>query len=694
MKTPAGILTKIESALLARDGARKGDEIGYRCTEHNDEKPSASFNTVKAVWKCQGCDASGGWKKLATALGIEIPKGKPGRPKKTDPPRTIRAVYPYEDEAGVLLFEKVRYEPKAFSQRRPDGNGGYTYDLDGVRRVLYRTPDLGSETNSRSPVVFIVEGEKDVERLRDEGLTATCNPEGAGVGKWRPEYSEQLRDRRVVVIPDADDVGRKHAANVAAQLFGVAASVAVLELPGQFGNLGADVTDWLGAGVVNTVDELVRFAEAAEPLQHVSLANVQAVFCQHLVGDEDLVIVVLGVVAANRLQCDPVWIFVVGPPSAGKTERIIAVLGLPDLHLLSDLTVGGLLSGVPQRDHAAGTKGGLLREIGSYGQVVVKDFTTVLSMANEPRNALMAALREIADGRWSRTVGVDGGRKLEWEGKLGVIAGVTEAIDQHHAVTGQLGERFLYYRCPPVNRQEQARRSFENLGRENQMRKALRDVVTEFFSTLKLDDFEIEWEEEEDSRIVNLADLAAWLRSAIFRGGKNYEIELVPDAEAPARLARQLAAIFQGMVAVGTSRPTAWRLLRKVALDCLPKLRRRALKVLLDAEWMNTAAIAVEVNIPTNTMRRTLEDLAAHGIIEREAARAKGENEDGDRRTDRWRLSERARRLFCAIAPKTADGGSEKQNHTRADSSLLFNFESTEEDFFGAVLGEEGGYAQ
>ncbi len=485
----------------------------------------------------------------------------------------------------------------------------------------------------------------------------------------------------MIVIPDADEPGRKHATAVAAICFGVAASVAVLELPGPH---GSDVFDWLASA--GTVAELVALTAAARPLGRVSLADVRATFSRHLVGDSDLVVVVLATVAANHLPCDPVWLFVVGPPSSGKTERLFAVLGLPDLHLLSDLTVGGLLSGVPQRDRVDGSKGGLLREIGAYGQLLIKDFGTILSMANEPRNVLIAAFRELFDGIWSRTIGADGGRKLTWEGKLGVIAGVTEAIDQYHAVTGQLGERFLYYRCPPVQRQEQARQSFENLGRENAMRKALREVVTAFFATVKLDAWEIAWEEDDANRVINLADLASWLRSGIFRSGRNYEIELVPEAEAPARIARQLAALFQGMMAIGVSRPDAWRLLRKVALDCLPKLRRLVLEFLVAVEdWKTTAEVAVHVNVPTNTVRRTLEDLAAHQIVERDAARAKTEDDEGDRRSDRWRLSARAGELFKAIAPTNAEAGNGNAKTEGEEREASNNFEFTEGEFVGAV---------
>src|SRR5258708_1040416 len=96
--------------------------------------------------------------------------------------RPIVAPYDYLTQDGDLLFQVVRFHPKDFRQRRPDGNGGWTYSLNGVRRVPYRLPELlGAD---KEQCVFVCEGEKDVERLRTLELVATTCAMGAG--KWRP----------------------------------------------------------------------------------------------------------------------------------------------------------------------------------------------------------------------------------------------------------------------------------------------------------------------------------------------------------------------------------------------------------------------------------------------------------------------------------------------------------------------------
>ena len=108
-------------------------------------------------------------------------------------PFTIIDTYDYTDESGALLFQVVRSAPKDFRQRRPNGKGGWTWSLGKTRRVLYRLPEV-RDAVAGGRIVLIVEGEKDVNTLRELGFAATCNPGGAN--KWRTEYTESLRERR------------------------------------------------------------------------------------------------------------------------------------------------------------------------------------------------------------------------------------------------------------------------------------------------------------------------------------------------------------------------------------------------------------------------------------------------------------------------------------------------------------------
>jgi hypothetical protein len=152
------------------------------------------------------------------------------------------AIYRYRDEAGGLLFEVVRFPGKEFRCRRPDpvAPSGWTWRLRGVRRVLYRLPEL-IEAVARGGTVYIGEGERDVEALVAAGAAATCNPGGAG--KWRREYASFLKAADVVIVADNDEAGMAHAEKVRAALSGVARRVRIV-LPA----VGKDASDHLNAG--------------------------------------------------------------------------------------------------------------------------------------------------------------------------------------------------------------------------------------------------------------------------------------------------------------------------------------------------------------------------------------------------------------------------------------------------------------
>jgi hypothetical protein len=234
---------------------RSGTGWASRCPGHEDAIASLSVSqgaNGRVLLYCQaGCE-------LADILeGAELTQSDMFTNHETSGPRQSRIVaeHDYWDENGDLLYQVVRFEPKDFRQRRPDGHGGWVWGLGDVRRVPYGLPELLDAPTTAT--VWIPEGEKDVDALRARGLIATTNLGGAGKGKWRPEYCEPLRGRKVVLLPDNDEVGRAHATAVAAMLDGIAESVRILELPGLPPK--GDISDWL-ANADNTVERLQGLA--------------------------------------------------------------------------------------------------------------------------------------------------------------------------------------------------------------------------------------------------------------------------------------------------------------------------------------------------------------------------------------------------------------------------------------------------
>jgi hypothetical protein len=210
------------------------------------------------------------------------------------------------------------------------------------------------------------------------------------------------------------------------------------------------------------------------PTAAAALAECVETFQKYMhLPDAGSVYVAIATPVANRMGGDPLWSLLVGPPSSGKTEPIRAVARSEvDCHMIGTITEAGLLSATPKKQRTDGARGGLLREIGEFGILVAKDFTSVLSMHRDARTALLAALREIYDGAWTRIAGSDGGKRYEWAGKLGFLGGVTGAIDSAHAVMGMMGERFLLYRLPEQTAADQARAALRRSGDAQAMRAA------------------------------------------------------------------------------------------------------------------------------------------------------------------------------------------------------------------------------
>ena len=190
----------------------------------------------------------------------------------------ILKTYDYHDEEGALLFKVDRWGPKkTFTQRAPDGNGGWTKGkgaMKGVRRVPYRLPHLVAamaRANGTPWRVYIPEGEKDVDNLVLRwGVTATTNPMGAG--KWLSQFNRHFIGSDAVIIADNDEAGRAHVARVAAELSTVASIVRVVERLGGLDENG-DISDWIASGASQS--DLETLVEITEPFRPSRPANVQ-----------------------------------------------------------------------------------------------------------------------------------------------------------------------------------------------------------------------------------------------------------------------------------------------------------------------------------------------------------------------------------------------------------------------------------
>jgi hypothetical protein len=331
----------------------------------------------------------------------------------------------------------------------------------------------------------------------------------------------------------------------------------------------------------------------------------------------------MGAYAANRLAGDPVWLLLVGPSSGGKGEVINPFEDLPFTHQAAHVSEASLLSGTAKDSRSDDATGGLLKEVGDFGIFVMKDFTSMFTMNRDERGKALSALRHCYDSSWVRPVGSDGARKLKWKGKLGVLGGVTKAIDSEHEVVSKLGERFLFYRLPKVDKDgalKQAHKASATRGRESDMRLELSAAVCNLFEKIKFDvklsalpDTDRDW-------LAELVTLATRCRSYVARNSYNREIEDPGDSEGPGRMMRALTQLWSGLQLVGVGRERRRDLVQKVALDSMPPARRVAFDYLASTTGgtgAEVAKISKTSHYSTQSIRRALQDLSCHEVVVR-----------------------------------------------------------------------------
>lgn len=327
--------------------------------------------------------------------------------------------------------------------------------------------------------------------------------------------------------------------------------------------------------------------------------------------DLDALDAMLATVAAERMDGDPLWLLLISGPGNAKTETVRATSSI-GAHLVSTLSSeAALLSAARKRGNATG---GLLRAIGERGVLVIKDVTSILSMHRDTRAALLAALREIHDGKWNRNVGMDGGKTLTWEGRLAIIGAVTTAWDRAHAVIASMGDRFVTLRLDSTDgRVAASRQAIRNTGEEEAMREELAAAVSAVVEGIDYDR-DVGLTDYEEAALVNAADLVTLARTAVdydYRGD-------VVDAHAPempTRFAKQLAQLVRGGLAIGMDRARALRLAIRCARDSMPPLRLAILEDVANHPYSTTYAVRRRINKPRATVDRQLQSLHMLGVL-------------------------------------------------------------------------------
>ena len=329
----APVYGEIQNAKPSGDGYMLGC-----CPLHEDTHPSLGYSTVTGVWSCfSGCGQGDAFEFLVRVTGrpfkdVMFEMGDlfsvPRPTGAGDEDTTI--IYEYRNEFAALLYQVIRSPGKNFYQRRPDGSGGWINDLKGVPRVLYRLPELLDRSDE---MVFVVEGERDTDRLHSAGLLATTN--SGGSGKWKQSLSEYLRGRDVVIIPDNDRPGRDHAEMVSRALEGIAATIKIVVLPGLPEK--GDVSDWFAAG--HNVQELQALVAKTPLREFRSDEDSAGTRPDIMVSGHQMLDVIEGAWRALLGQNDPPRLYV----TSGLLSRLVDGESGPSIQFLNEAAAYGFL---------------------------------------------------------------------------------------------------------------------------------------------------------------------------------------------------------------------------------------------------------------------------------------------------------------------------------------------------------------
>jgi hypothetical protein len=383
--------------------------------------------------------------------------------------------------------------------------------------------------------------------------------------------------------------------------------------------------------------------------------------------DPGRVLATLAVAATSQLEGEPAWLLLVGPSSSGKTSTI----GLLDAHILDYTSEAGLLSwAVPPKKGELAVPAGLLAEIGNSKRslVAIPDLSTLMrsDRTNHASN-LWSAMRRIYDGHYFRDVSAPGGRatpgRLEWHGRFTMVGAVTRKIDQY-IENNELGPRWIYYRLPPVSDEDQAEMSRMLLvpDRADKAREARRQAL-EVLALARQEAGAVELPGWLPTWCQDVARVTCLGRASVnwHTTGNRHGLAGEPDIEDSPRVTAELLQLARGLYALGCTSARVMFLLRKVALDSMPALRLKVLRVLSACKpddplrGPTTYRVIKMAGIDRHTGRRILDELELIGLVQGEAAaRSKTEllrsggvdvtpdpegADEADRRVMQWCLS-------------------------------------------------------
>ncbi len=528
--------------------------------------------------------------------------------------------------------------------------GGKLQSSLGGRKGVF-----GSGQIRRGTEIWITEGVWDCLALRemlykakDDSVDVVSVP---GTGTFLPKWAGFFNNRHVAVLFDADGEEEKYAAQngmkkIESVLRGVAKELKFLHWSDKYSD-GYDVRDFYhdSKSSKSALKRLRRWMEKHPPevpdgegkkelqrrkkkkkkkarIETISRKDLIKEYRRwlHITDDEvEVLDVMFGVMYANRLEGDPLWMFIVGPPGCGKTELLMTLSKSDYVYSSTTLTTASLISGAQLKD---GADPSLIPQLDGLVWII-KDFTTILSMPESKIYEIFGILRDAFDGRIKKVFGT--GVVRDYESKFGILAGVTHHINAFHANT-TVGERFLRYN---VRHDSQSAGSaalisaaIDNINIEDNMRDTLQEVAMKAVDkeALLIPEMTEFWKEH----IIPLSQWLSHMRGAVMRDRYSDEVIYNPAAEIGTRVAKQLTKLamgigmFHGQGVIGKE---VYRTITRVARDTAPDRVEAICHVMYRSKNPMTATkISHATKIEVATISKVLRDMRLLRIVDRVGA--------------------------------------------------------------------------
>lgn len=486
-----------------------------------------------------------------------------------------------------------------------------------------------------------------------------------GANVFKKHWIPWFEGRDVVVAYDQDEAGEDGERIVREKLTGTARSIRYVRWP-DAAPAGFDLRDWVRYGLKlkdakgcwETLNTLLQKTprkltpdekatpqdpggEAETPLAPtdgtINAAEAWAIYSKwlHLESD-DVLSVIFGTVFANRLQGEPIWLFIVDPPGGGKSELLMSMSEHKEVYATTSLTPHTLISGATWSN---GKDPSLIPQLDKK-ILIIKDFTTIISMHYTQSQEICGTLRDAYDGQTARNFGT--GIRRSYKSKFGILAGVTDKIETFSTLNASLGERFLRFRLAGHRREseeDKILKALSNISQRLEMRQALVGAANRVLNR-ESPTAPPEVSHAFLKRVVKLAQFTAVLRGVVDRDRFRDTVNYRPSHEVGTRLAMQLTKLGMG-IAIYKERPgigeDEFRIMKKIALDTVPD----RFQVIVKRMWNNprmlrTQEVSELTRLPQATVFRLLQDMDLLQIVDRQS--------DGSKHN--WRLHPRLTALI------------------------------------------------